>query len=71
MTVSGLTMSYTYVGNASTVTVTVNEGSYGSGLVVTYPRLPKPEITGDLASSYTVRSGSPKTLKVEVSGAPR
>lgn len=71
MTVSGLKMSYTYVGNASTVTVTVNEGSYGRGLVVTYPRLPKPEITGDLASSYTVRSGSPKTLKVEVSGATR
>ena len=71
MTVSGLKMSYTYVGNASTVTVTVNEGRYGSGLIVTYPRLPKPEITGDLASSYTVRSGSPKTLKVEVSGATR
>ncbi|MBQ8115560.1 MAG: chitobiase/beta-hexosaminidase C-terminal domain-containing protein [Prevotella sp.] len=71
MTVAGTTMSYTYVGNAASVTVTVNEGSYGSGLIVTYPRLPKPEITGDLASSYTVRSGSPKTLKVEVSGATR
>lgn len=71
MTVSGNKMSYTYVGNAASVTVTVNEGSYGSGLIVTYPRLPKPEITGDLASSYTVRSGSPKTLKVEVSGATR
>ena len=71
MTVSGNKMSYTYVGNAASVTVTVNEGSYGSGLIVTYPRLPKPEITGDLASSYTVRSGSPKTLQVEVSGATR
>ena len=71
MTVSGKKMSYTYVGNAASVTVTVNEGRYGSGLIVTYPRLPKPEITGDLASSYTVRSGSPKTLKVEVSGATR
>ena len=71
MTVSGKKMSYTYVGNAASVTVTVNEGRYGSGLIVTYPRLPKPEITGDLASSYTVRSGSPKTLQVEVSGATR
>ena len=71
MTVSGNKMSYTYVGNAASVTVTVNEGRYGSGLIVTYPRLPKPEITGDLASSYTVRSGSPKTLQVEVSGATR
>ena len=71
MVVAGTKMSYTYVGNASTVTVTINAGSYGRGVTVTYPRLPKPEITGDLASSYTVRNGSPKTLKVEVSGATR
>lgn len=71
MVVAGTKMSYTYVGNASTVTVTINAGSYGRGVTVTYPRLPKPEITGDLASTYTVKSGSPKTLSVAVSGATR
>ena len=69
MTLYGSSLVYTYVGRASEVTITVGGGGYYSGLTLTYPRLPIPEITSDLASRYNARTGISKTLNVGVSGA--
>jgi len=62
MTLSGsagnYTLSYTYMGAASEVTVTVSGGSYYSGLQADYPRLPVPVFVTDLSGLYLYKTGT-------------